>query len=167
MGGPIARRPAGLLDLLLAQQQGKNPSSLGDDVLPVIEITDFYNQERIITQGGSLSMTAVNGTNTITIPAGEVWRPIYHACSGTFATTNQTVRIGWEIGSLPGSWQVTHKTERFEAVGATDKFGNAAAFPGCIFPSGTKFLLRVQEINLDAQANIGLNVQMAYIRMES
>ena len=169
MAGPIARRPSGLLDLLLTQQQGKNPSTLGDDLLPVLDLREFYESQRIETVGGSLSTTAVNQSSTITVPSGQVWRPLFHAVSGVFATANQEIAIGFEIGALPGAWQPTTDAHRFVAQGATDRFGNSANYSGCgiIVPSGTKFVIRVHEIDLDAQANIPLNIQLAYVRMES
>lgn len=170
MAGPIARRPAGLLDLLLTQQQGKNPTNLGDDVVPVLDIVPFYNQERLDTDIQSVNMTAVNSFTSAIIPAGESWRVLAWSVRGAFATVNQTVRLGFRMQQLGGGGLVDLPSVPAAAVGATDLWGGATVLPGdslVIYPAGTRFLTYAQSINLDAQANIALTSTLLFVQMSA
>ena len=170
MAGPIARRPAGLLDLLLTQQQGENPKTLGDSVSPVLDILPFYNQERLDTDVQSVNMTAVNSFTSVLIPAGESWRVLCWSVRGAFATVNQTVRLGFRMQQFTGGGLVDLPALQFAASGATDLWGGCTVLPGdemVIYPSGTRFLTYAQELNLDAQANIALTSTVLFVQMST
>ena len=166
MAGPIARRPQGLLDLLLTQQQGKNPAELGDLLLPVLELGHFYETDRIKTKGATITATTINSNATIEIPAGEAWKVYGFSVRGTFATVDQEVRVGFRISNIAGGEILESESIRFEAFGATDQFGNGIMFPQpIIYPSGAKFTCYTQELDLDAQPSIALRMVMLYIEM--
>ena len=169
MAGTISRRPAGLLDLLLTQQQGDNPSVLGDTVWPGIDLGPFYDQERLTITNGSSAFTGLAQTNTMTIPSGESWRLLAFGLRGSFATANQYIQLGFQIGGVSGSASVDIDARLFTAVGATDLY--SGSFPwvkgNIIFPSGTNFRTKVESLNLDAQANLTVSVNALYVRMDT
>lgn len=169
MAGPIARRPAGLLDLLLTQQQGKQPTDLGDVVTPTLDIQPFYNQERLTTETAVLSNAAVGSVAIITIPAGESWQMLFLTTRGTFNAAAQTLRIGFRIASIAGGDIIDiGQTADITAVGAADTYSGQVMFqPGQIFSAGTRFLATTQQVGLAAGAAIAGSLNALYVRMET
>lgn len=168
MPSPISRRPQGLLDLLLTQQQGKNPSDLLDTVQPIVDMTQFYQTDRVTVEQGAGVMTAVGQNVDITIPSGEAWK-VYTASSFcTFATVDQEFGAYLTVRNIPSASPVLSNFGGTRAaVGATDQSGVAENFPApLIYPSGAVFRFTCAEIDLDGQANINHNVRILYIRME-
>jgi len=166
MPGPISRRPAGLLDLLLAQQQGKNPSSLSDAVAPVIDLSLFYEQERVDLESKVLSASAVGQAATITVPQGESWKIVGLTVRGTFNIIGSKIRLGLFFGIGTSAFAVV-KELTSTAVAATDKFGDGIMPPGLILRPGSQLGCIVHEINLNAGANISTTAEVLYVRMES
>lgn len=171
MASPIARRPAGLLDLLLSQQQGTNPSNLSDNVNPTIDMAQFYYQDRLSVKTQNDNETAVGGTVTITVPAGESWLLWASSFAVQFATVNQRIYCYGHLTGLKGSTSPCYFTDyggMKTPTGATDIVVGAYWFPnGFIVPSGTNIVAVVGSINLDAQPNIQVNHRVLYARMES
>lgn len=167
MAGPIARRPNGLLDLLLTQQQGRSPRELGDIVTPVIDMQHFYETDRLTTAGMTITVTASNTSNTLTIPSGEVWNLKAWSCRGAFATVNQVLAMGYRVSSIVGGQFIDLGRSSFAPTGATDQFADGLIFENdLILPPGTKLTSFSQNVNLDAQANIGVTAAVLYVRME-
>lgn len=167
MSSPISRRPGGLLDLLLAQQQGKNPTLLEDTVAPVIDLTEFYATDRLTVTNAVKNFTGVNITEEITIPAAEQWWVRSVSATGAFATVNQTIRFDVIVDNVPSNSTILHSSGQLAAVGATDRWSFAFYLPSpLIFPPGVDFRFRATEINLDAQANIQATLTVMYTRME-
>lgn len=169
MSGPIARRPAGLLDLLLTQQQGKNPNELGDMLLPVIDLSPFYMQERLTTATTSLTNAVVGSSATITIPAGESWMMHFLSVRGSFNAVNQRLKVGFRAASIDGGTIIDiGQTEQLDAIGATDGYSGQVQFaPGSIYPAGTRFLASTQVVDLALGANISGSLNALFVRMET
>lgn len=167
MGGPIARLPRGLLDLLLTQQQGKNPDALGDTLAPVIDLAPFYEQERFDAENLNATMTAVGVAGTFTVPAGEAWKVLGMSVRGTFATVNQTIGVQCRILNLPNVPAFVIDQFDFAAVGATDTFGaSIRQFGNIIFPAGLQFRFQCSQLTLDGQPSIAVTGSIWYVRLE-
>lgn len=168
MAGPIARRPAGLLDLLLTQQQGKNPGELGDLVNPTIDLEPFYSAERLTAKALTSAVTAVGTFGGIQVPAGEVWKVYGVSFFANFATINQRLGISGEIINIPSSGFGYHDFGIKTADAAGDVFYRGYNFGCCIhYKSGATFRGRCTSLNLDAQPNIGVTMQLLYTQMEA
>lgn len=168
MASPIARRPAGLLDLLLTQQQGRNPDDLLDTVQPVLDITKFYDAERVETKALTTSVSALGGFGGIGVDAGQVWKVYGVAFFNNFATVNQRIGIAGEILNKQVSDFHYHNFGIVTATGATDVNVNSFMWPNPVhWTSGDTFRGRCTSINLDAQPNISVTMQMMYVRMEA
>lgn len=169
MAGPIARRPNGLLDLLLAQQQGKNPATLGDSVVPVIDLGPFYNSERVSMARTTGTYTVSGGAVTLSIPTGEAWKVLAISCNGSFSAVAQRMAMNAQIVNIPGgsagvgpTWKLCDVT----SVAATDTFGGAACLDDWILLGGVQFRFICSIIDLAAQPNIPAAVTVTYVRME-
>lgn len=170
MAGPIARRPAGLLDLLLTQQQGKNPEVLGNDVQPVMDLTKFYGQERLESSNKALTATAINSLVTHTVPAGESWLLLCAAVRGAFAAAGQEIGLELRISGFKGAAFLACDALAFaQSIAATDAFGDGFDIPagGVIYPSGVSFTFLTQKIALAAQPNIAVTTNLLFIRMNT
>lgn len=168
MASPISRRPEGLLDLLLTQQQGRNPSELLNTVGPVLDLVRFYDSQRLTSKALTSVVTAIGTFGGVVVPPGEIWKVLGISFFNNFATVNQRIGIAGEILNLPDSDFHYHNFGIVDAVGATDVNTNAFIFSDPVhFTSGITFRGRCTSLNLDAQANISVTMQMAYIRMES
>lgn len=170
MAGPIARRPAGLLDLLLTQQQGKNPSELGDVVSPTIDLTSLYEQEVLATTIASITADAVNDFSSIIIPDGEAWKLLASTVHGAFADANEVLSMGHRIQTLPGSGLIDQDALNFAAVGATDLFGGSFVLPAngtVIYPPGTRFITFVRSITLGVPLSIVVSVDLLHVTMQT
>lgn len=77
----INRLPWGLQNLLGSTAQGDNPSNLEESVRPILDVTPHYELERLNSQSVSGANTAIGGSETITIPDGEVWEIVTISCS--------------------------------------------------------------------------------------
>lgn len=166
MAGTIARRPAGLLDLLLTQQQGKNPAELGDLVLPVIDLSMFYGQERLEVNEATRTASAVGNSDEITVPQGESWGILNVSARATFNTIGQKIKISL-FASVGGSDFVMLAENSATAVGATDIVNVFANLPFTVFPAGAQFGMLVGELDLNAGANISVVTTTLSVRMES
>lgn len=169
MAGPIARRPSGLLDLLLAQQQGRNPNALTDNVQPVIDLTPFYSADRLEATNTSFTATAVGSGNTITVPAGEVWALTSLGWSGTANAVDQQMRIAIRfLDIFEGIDQFFYASPDFKSIGATDVFSDGVLIPQPLFlNSGSKLSLRVEMFDKALGANIAIAWVAAYVRMDT
>ena len=168
MAGPIARRPAGLLDLLLTQQQGRNPSVLGDDLLPIIDMLHFYEQERLTSEFAAITVNSAADSTTFTVPAGESWKCIGLSARGSFATAAQSIAMGGRISGIEGQGILELSTKSAASTAISDLFGFLFDLPECrIWPSGTKFSVISRAVDLDAQASISVTATVYYVRMET
>lgn len=168
MGGPIARRPLGLLDLLLSQQQGDNPNDLGDSVQATLDLAGFYQSERITTESVAATSAVVGSSASITIPQGEAWRMLYCGTRGSFNAIGQQLRVAFRMSSLPGGGIVDlGQTLIITAIGAADGYSGQHVFSGRdIYPPGTRFLTSSQVVNLAAGGNISGTFTVCYVRLE-
>ena len=85
MGGEKAVQliPPGLLGFFGIKSGGRNPSELGEQVSPTLDLWDWYTQAKLldgIASLGSVPSVAVNATgihvfspNAIIVPEGEAW----------------------------------------------------------------------------------------------
>lgn len=173
MPSPISRRPSGLLDLLLTQQQGKNPSTLLDDVLPVLEMRPFYAQDRLTVEREALAVTASGIQATqIDVPQGESWMVFGFGLRIEYATAAQscTADLLIDISSVTfaGITFAPSATNVIDPGFASQEMNNGFLLPQPIaFPSGTEFKLDLQRINLDGQPNLLMLFSCLYTRMET
>jgi len=168
MPSPISRRPAGLLDLLLAQQQGQNPTDLIDSVSPTIDMLKFYEAERLDVTRDVKNVTAVGDVGAVDIPAGEYWKVLAIACNWVFATVNQRLGIRIEVKNIGETRQDLITSVVKTPTGATDEAAVALRLGSpVIFPSGTTLQSRASSLALDGEANIQLTTTVFYVRMEA
>lgn len=66
--------PLGLLGLFRLKVLGRNPDGFGEDVIPVVEVSDFYGAPLLEAVGVSTAVAAAGSATTIPVPQGEVWR---------------------------------------------------------------------------------------------
>lgn len=167
MPSPIARRPSGLLDLLLTQQQGKNPSLLGESLSPVLDLGKFYESDRLTTATLAITVTATGVSSTTQVPSGEVWKLLGFGARGTFATVNQRLSLSFRLSTLPGGGIVDMAALTFAPTGAVDKFGDGFMMPEpMILPPGSSITAVATNLNLDGQANIGVSGGLLFVRMD-
>lgn len=172
MASPISRRPTGLLDLLLTQQQGKNPDKLGDDVIPVIEMRPFYSQERFDIERQSMAITVNGDYGAIEVPAGETWFVYAFGLRLEYATAAQyltaDLTIDWTATTFAGFNYNIHGRNGMDPDFANQDMNAGFWLPQpLVFPSGVKFNCEINRINLDGQPNIlGLH-HCLYTRMET
>jgi hypothetical protein len=71
----IQRFPAGLLDILGMQSTGDTPHLIGGEVIPTIDLLDYYLIDRLRGQQATTANVAAIGglVTTVTPPAGEQW----------------------------------------------------------------------------------------------
>lgn len=168
MASPISRRPGGLLDLLLTQQQGKNPTMLGDAVSPVIEMAKFYETDRLTVSQGTANFTAVGSVATLSVPAAETWLLRGLGSRWSWATASQDLKFHYQFVSLPTTTYDLPGSGLLAAtgIGDTDSFSLVMSDPFFI-PSGTQIRCICDSIALDGEANILQRVEALYVRLES
>lgn len=169
MPAPISRRPSGILDLLLAQQQGQNPNNLVDDVQPVLDLEKFYEPDRLSVASTTTALTAVGSTSTILVPAGERWKIYSIGVAGSFATVNQQLQVYVTLSGISGAaLHYAHKFDTFAPVGATDIFAGGFWLPDpLLLPSGVSIKFTAASISLDAQPSISIQPRVLYVELQS
>jgi hypothetical protein len=150
--------------LLLSQQQGKNPSLLGDVVFPMLDLGPFYDQERLEVKSETRTASAVGNSDEITVPQAEAWRLLNVSARATHNTIGATIRLGL-FTSVGGSDFVMIGEGGGTAVGATDIFTVSANLQGAIFPPGSQFGMLVEQLDLNAGANISVVTTALVVRM--
>lgn len=87
----IQRVPRGLLDLLSMKGAGQNPTELEEKITGIIDLTQAYLQDRLVTQTfatpavGAVGDVGATGSN---VPAGELWIAYSLSIAGTVAAGN-------------------------------------------------------------------------------
>lgn len=168
MAGPIARRPTGLLDLLLTQQQGKNPAELGEQLEPTIELIEFYALDRLTVTTQVTAVVGVGNNLNIEVPGNEVWRLLNVGIRFNWATVNQTFGIRVELRDVPGGGVsvLTDFGGTLSPSLATDQAGKGHQLPNPILiPPGATIRGDVTNVNLDAQPNISVTLSVLYHRL--
>lgn len=166
MAGPIARRPSGLLDLLLTQQQGKNPTQLGDTTIPTLDLSPFYLQDRLENKRVAVVANATTDSVGIEVPASETWWVYGYGISGIFATVNQSIKARVRLTNITGDSGAELPAMAVSAVGATDIFSDGVFLPQPIMlSSGAELLMQTMSLNLDGQANITVTFSGLFARM--
>lgn len=168
MASPISRRPGGLLDLLLTQQQGENPRQLLDAVAPTIEMWPFYQTDRLKILGNTTVLTAVGNIGTRTVPSGEIWKLIGVGYFATFATAAQRLGISAELVNLPDTLFGIHDFGTVTAAAIGDIYYKSFWVPEpLLLPSGASIRGRCTSLDLDGEANIQVTQQLLFVRMEA
>lgn len=169
MPSPISRRPAGLLDLLLTQQQGRNPSELRDSVQPVMEMTPFYQSERLKISAVNANAAAVGSTATHSVPSGEYWKILSLGVGGVFANATQTIGVYATIGNLQSTnlLYLTNFGGTFASTATGDIWANGHEMrQPLILPSGAQIKFAVSDLALAAGA-ITMQSRVMYVRLET
>ena len=167
MGSPISRRPAGLLDLLLTQQQGQNPNDLQSTLQPILNLGPFYESERLEVESQGVGFTAVGNSTALAVPAGEVWKLNFLSADWTFATANQ--ELGLVLQLYPGGSQIDVYSPGVIAApaAASESSISFSAPQPLVLPSGTLVRVRVEHIDLDGEANIAVTLRSCHVRMDT
>lgn len=82
----IQRAPRGLLDLLSLKGSGRAPTELAENITGVIDLTQVYLQDRLITANFSTAAVGAVGDFTAVnsaVPPGELWVAYHLALAGT------------------------------------------------------------------------------------
>lgn len=164
--GTIARRPAGLLDLLLAQQSGKNPSELSDTVIPVLDLGMYYDQERIQVAEETRTASAVGNSDEITVPQGESWKVLNVSCRMTHNTIGAIIRVGLFITATGSDFVMLTEGKGGTAVGAGDIFSVASNLNGLVLPPGSQLGALVEQLDLNGGSAISIVTTALVVRME-
>ena len=167
MGSPISRRPTGLLDLLLTQQQGANPKELEDDVQPIIDMGPFYEAERLTSINASNAVTATGiQASTIDVPPGEYWKLLCFTVYVDFGAGNQDISPFIRLKNLGSLIHIV--TPRFGSSSAfTLAQGEVLWLPQPLHcPSGVSFEMNVEGLDLQGQPNILTLMEALYVRMD-
>lgn len=161
--GIINRLPLGLLSLLDSQNQGVNPTALGEVVAPTIDQLAFLVGARGLSMEEDADNTLVIGDfGIVTIPVGEAWLVFgvgslavaLDTTPGEVITINPGVRLNSSAASF------MPMAQRGSIV-TTDSTGESAANgvmlpqPIC-FPSGVSFCTQVGNV---ATVVLGWSVQ--------
>lgn len=115
----VNRLPPGLLDLLGIKNGGKNPGSLVDQLMPVLEMRDWYMTQTAaaVSAAGSAAINAAGtytttGT-TLTVPAGEWWYITDFSCIVDASATSAFSAQGFWLYPTPiGSQMAAFATSR-------------------------------------------------------
>jgi len=104
---PINRLPLGLLSFLDIKQMGKNPAALGDVLLPVLEMGEFFLGPHVSRRASTgVSVTGVgNFATDLVVPNGKVWivrQAVLRSSAVLGAAT--TIRAAVELTGPDGSY---------------------------------------------------------------
>lgn len=139
MAGPltIQRFPRGLLDLLSLKGTGQAPTDLAAEIRGVIDLTQVYLQDRLVT--GLFSTAAVNAVGDISatnsnVPSGELWVAYHLAIAGTVpagATYRVRPAIFRRTGTVIGTYGPNATTAAAnERIGLGWDLGPTLLWPG-------------------------------------
>lgn len=103
MPGTVNPAPPGLLSLLELKQQGENPNRLSDTVVPVVDLTHWYGQDRLESVAGYqflgdgifYSDVIPFITQPLTVPEGEVWWVDHYSVLLFFDTAPATTLLAY------------------------------------------------------------------------
>lgn len=120
----IQRPPVGMLSLLGSKGTGFNPTELLDGVVPIIDLTAFYQAQDISStlETGAATNVVGNGAFT-TVPQGEYWQLLGVGGLWSGFTAGSVFRACIEIGFQPNLIPVaTSGADHTISAGATDIF---------------------------------------------
>lgn len=88
-------KPApGFLGMVDAQQMGRNPALITDEVLPSVDMLPFWMSQRgtmdVIIGPNVLAAATPTTIGTLIVPEGEVWIPLSASVRGTVNNINST-----------------------------------------------------------------------------
>ena len=167
MASPISRRPTGLLDLLLTQQQGENPRTLLDSVSPTIDLVKFYESQRLDTSQSSFAVTAVGNSADISIPQAEYWKVIGFDAKWVAGAANQSMGLRFEVGGVASNLLFDFFSQDITRAAIGDVAAYTFMLPQTIiYPSGSFFRFRVTELTLGGAGSISVTITAHYVRMD-
>lgn len=115
MPSMINRLAFGLIDLIGSTNQGDNPSQLGDQVAPVLDVRDLYLSERLTYFQNQSTFNPGNNSSidNIVIPIGQVWRLISMSARFTGAAAGDNMKMALSVQNFPNN--------SLDGAGATSK----------------------------------------------
>lgn len=152
--GQINRIPLGYLDMLQSQTGGKNPFDASESVVPVVEMSPFYQMQHF---GGSVHVgnsAPVNTVNQLIVPQGVVW--FLHGSSyfWTAIAPLDSASFRMVLRNLPQSGSALIPIHMFQtqvAIAIGDRASDSILFPNLIpLQGGT-------QINWHVESNTGGN----------
>lgn len=99
--GQVNRIPKGFLDLIGAQQQGKNPPIFSDAVAPIIDLTSLYLGQTLGVHQTSFSTTVPGNGNLVSVPQDETWLLLSGGIWESAGAGGEWSAWEWTIQSTP------------------------------------------------------------------
>lgn len=147
MPSPISRRPSGLLDLLLTQQQGKNPAEILDSVQPVMDLFPFYASARLTSARATYTATGTGilAADSLAVPDGETWAVLNVSQHWEFALSSDDIKSNILLLNLQDASNVPLSTyEYFNPSVANEVMEKTLWFPQPMFlSSGMAFATQI------------------------
>ena len=169
MPSPISRRPAGLLDLLLTQQQGANPRELLDTVQPIVDMSAFYESERLDVEVETMAITTlgVQTADAIDVPDGEYWKVLGVGASAEATIANQALGVTVLVRNVGNEFPVFRGRYHSDIdAGSQVEYWSFMLPMPIHFPSGSSFLLSADDANFGGQP-INCTLRIFYVRMNT
>jgi hypothetical protein len=171
------RIPNGFLDLIGAETGGKTPPFYADNLAPSVDMTELYLGQTLATATQLIDHTAVQDSETVSVPVDEAW--LLRGASASELQAATGLISAWSLSLL-------HCPRRTDATEISDpqyqiwKFAltldpNAAgatniASEGMLFPEpilvlpGTQILWTLRERDAGAQRTSALSLLMNVLR---
>ena len=102
----ITNRPQGLVSLTGLRDMGAVPRDLLQSVQCGIDITDLLLVDRESLIGTTVSVSAVGGSVSFTVPPGELWRVHAFGLRSGALAAGERIRIGLMTQSIAGGGAV-------------------------------------------------------------
>lgn len=184
--GVLQPAPPGLLSLLQLKQRGKNPDTLSDTVVPVVDLTEWYAvldreflQWELVMDGGAGGaefafnfVAGADAASSIIIPNDEVWfvwnvsasfgASIGGELHGLLATATRPDGVGW-------SPTYHHITAPIDLVAASAFTVPQAMAGGDIrrwFKGGTIFGVGITYVTIPANEEATVSGTVEFTRMK-
>lgn len=158
--------PRGLQGYLGNTAQGINPDELARVVQSQVDLSPFYNVDRMRIATATVTGTTPEGGAIVRVPTGEIWQPIMMSSYAKTFTVGDVARLSCEIWS-PASNRVQIAVSDQITIG--DVLDTVSAqyvwsYP-MYFPSGWGFVAMGQEFDVAVAETKELN--MFYYRLET
>lgn len=166
----INRLPKALQEFLGNTQAGVNPSELTQVVSPGFDMTPHWSVDQMQWQSVVGVVTTVGNAATITVPQGEVWRPLH--LTGYMAGLDEGDDIRLEIGLFSQNFTrfplKMGDSYSQPAIGiGVDRYSLGHSWSMVeLYPPGWKFYAAANAINFTAPSE-NITCSLIYIRMKA
>jgi hypothetical protein len=162
---PVNRYPAGFLQLLDSQVEGKTPRAVSDTIAPTLELRDHL--EAVLIQGNGVadaSITTINQSITLEVPQNETWKLLSVGVNGTLALVGQTIQMSVLLGLRNGTVVVAGFPAQTSTVaGELYRYGQLVPQPILLVP-GTTIIARIGKIVLNGAPSMNLSLHTSIVK---